>query len=93
MRKQIAGFYLKELTGNDYIQLSDNMPDDDATNSDFIRAMAEFSSIAIVKEDGSPVYETAKEWLTKEKYSVLEKCGNAVLDVLTVKAVDDEVKN
>lgn len=99
MRKQVADYYIKTLTGSDYIRLSDAMPEEDATNSDFIRSMAEFSAVAIVNEAGQPIYKTAQEWLDNIKFDILTECGNAVLDILTEKAVesktdvDEAVKN
>ncbi len=78
----VEGCYLKELTAKDYIDLSVYFTKEDAAVSDTIKAMAGFCTVAIVDKDNKLIHESIDDWLD-EPYEVVQKCGLAVLAIVT----------
>lgn len=86
------GYRLKKLTGRDYIDLSSHMIEEGSSGAEAIQAMAEFCRIAIVNEAGTSIHDSSDAWLDDVPYDVLEKCGNAVIDLLSDEALEDAEK-
>ena len=91
-REIVEGYYLKTLTGKDYIELMGHTVSEEDPPAVSIRSMAEFCVIGIVDCMGGKIHATADEWLD-EPFELIELCGNAIVSAITSKNIEDKKGN
>ena len=93
LEKVADGFYLKKLTGKDYVDLVslfDEVERDDKDLEGNIKVMAECCHIGIVDKKGKQIHESADDWVD-EPFEILDVCADAV--IAPFKKVDVEASD